>query len=152
MIYQTTCVFFSNLASQAQSRGSTKLRDRSSVVQEKAANGSVGKSFRSKAERYSLLVGVTNGHKRLLSIPSALTSAFYSVYMIYQTRYFFSPDLAARIQSWRSSDLRNRLSVSLKKAVSQCVGTNFGCNTVSFSFSLILVVFLTAETLKMIDV
>jgi hypothetical protein len=152
MIYQTTRVFFSDLASQVQSGGSTELRDRSSVLQKKAVNGSVGRSFGCKAERFALLPGVTNGHKRLLSIPSALTLAFYSVYMIYQTTYVFSPDLAARVQSWRSSDLRNQLSVSLKKALSQCVGTNFGCNTVSFSFSLILVVFLTVETLKMIDV
>lgn len=152
MIYQTTYVFFSDFASQVQSRESTESRDRSSASSKKPVSGWAGRSFGPEAERFSLLPGVTNGHKRLLIVPSALTWAFYSFYMIYQTTCVFSSDLATRVQSWRSSDLRGRLSVSLKKAVSCCVGTIFGYNTESFSFSLVLVDFLTAETFKMIEV
>jgi len=152
MIYQTTYVFSSDLALGPQSRRPTELRGQSSVSLKKAVSGSVDISFGPKAECFSLLAGVTNGHKRLLNVLSALTSAFYSTYMIYQTTYVFSSDLAARIRSRRSSELRGRLSVSLKKAVSRCVGTNFGCNAESFSPLLVLVVFLTAETFRMIDV
>jgi len=152
MIYQTTYVFFSSLASQVPSRGLTELKEWSPVSPKEAVSGCAGRSFGSKAESFSLWPKVTNGHKRLLIVPSALTWAFYSFYMIYQTTYVFSSDLATRVQSWRSSDLSGRLPVALKKAVSRCVGTNFGCHTESFSFSLVLVVFLTAETFKTTDI
>ena len=152
MIYQTTYVFSSGLASQVQSRRSAELRGRLSVSLKKAVSSCVGINFRCSAESFSLLPRVTNGHKRLLVVPPALTLAIYSSYMIYQATYVSSSDLASQVQSRLSTELRGRSSVSLKKAVSRCVGTNFGCNSESFSFSLFLVVFLTANSFRMIDV